>query len=112
MPVEFGYWSTLELEFLELFKSSDASANNPVFAQKQLLTSNIPPAIITEDEFLAAIFSFKFEETTATPLFSGATLEAKLIIAMYTNAKVERQFIKLILDSGSADNIITQQLMN
>ncbi|KAG9298936.1 hypothetical protein G9A89_015958 [Geosiphon pyriformis] len=31
---------------------------------------------------------------------------------MYTNAKVNRQFIKLILNSGLAGSIITQQLMN
>ncbi|KAG9294923.1 hypothetical protein G9A89_003263 [Geosiphon pyriformis] len=82
-----------------LVTPEDALANNPAFAQKQPLTSNIPPAIITEDKSLAAIFSFKFEETTAMPLFSGATLKAKLITTMYTDVKVKGQFIKLILDS-------------
>ncbi|KAG9307138.1 hypothetical protein G9A89_016966 [Geosiphon pyriformis] len=77
----------------------DASTNNPAFAQRQPITSNIPPATITEDESLAAIFPFEFEETTATPLFSGAALEAKPITMMYTDAKVEGQSIKLILDS-------------
>ncbi|KAG9294870.1 hypothetical protein G9A89_003210 [Geosiphon pyriformis] len=85
----------------------DASANNLAFAQKQPLISNIPSATITENEFLAAIFPFEFKETTAMLLFSGATLKAKLIIAMYTDAKVEGQFIKLILDSTASARIIT-----
>ncbi|KAG9294460.1 hypothetical protein G9A89_001965 [Geosiphon pyriformis] len=82
-----------------LVTPEDASTNNPAFAQKQLLTSNIPPVTITEDESLATIFPFKFKETTAMLLFSGAALEAKPITIMYTDVKVEGQFIKLILDS-------------
>ncbi|KAG9289803.1 hypothetical protein G9A89_015383 [Geosiphon pyriformis] len=83
-----------------LVTSEDALTNKLTFAQKQLLTSNILPATITEDKFLATIFPFKFEETTTMPLFSGATFEAKPVTAMYTDAKVEGQSIKLILDSG------------
>ncbi|KAG9295460.1 hypothetical protein G9A89_013489 [Geosiphon pyriformis] len=105
MPAEFGYWSTPKPKFPELFKS-------PAFAQKQPLTSNISSATITEDKSLAAIFPFKFKETTAMLLFSGAALETKPIITMYTNAKVEKQSIKLILNSGSAGSIITRQLMD
>ncbi|KAG9306882.1 hypothetical protein G9A89_002551 [Geosiphon pyriformis] len=104
-PAEFGYQSTPEPEFPELFKS-------PAFTQKQPFTSNIPPATITEDKSLAAIFLFEFEETAATPLFSGAALKAKPITAMYTDAKVEGQSIKLILDSSSAGSIITRQIMD
>ncbi|KAG9303865.1 hypothetical protein G9A89_005775 [Geosiphon pyriformis] len=95
-----------------LVTPEDASTSNPAFTQRQPLTSNIPSATITENELLAAIFPFEFEETTTTPLFSGATLEAKPIITIYTNAKVEGQFIKLILDSGSAGSIIMRQLMD
>ncbi|KAG9296383.1 hypothetical protein G9A89_014975 [Geosiphon pyriformis] len=95
-----------------LVTSEDASANNLVFAQKQPLTSNILPTTITKDKFLAAIFPFKCEETTAMLLFSEAALEAKPITTIYTDAKVEGQSIKLILDSGSAGNIITRQLMD
>ncbi|KAG9288416.1 hypothetical protein G9A89_015622 [Geosiphon pyriformis] len=83
-----------------LINPKDASANNPEFAQKQPLTNNIPSATITENKSLAAIFLFKFEETTAIPLFSGATLEAKLITVMYIDTKVKEQSIKLILDNG------------
>ncbi|KAG9297101.1 hypothetical protein G9A89_019382 [Geosiphon pyriformis] len=86
-----------------LVTPEDASTNNLAFTQKQPLTSNIPLATITEDKFLAAIFPFKLEETATMPLFSGATLEAKPITVMYTDAKVERQSIKLILNSSSAD---------
>ncbi|KAG9290494.1 hypothetical protein G9A89_002469 [Geosiphon pyriformis] len=99
MPVEFGAHL--------LVTSEDASTNNLAFAQKQLFTSNIPPATITEDESLAAIFPFEFEETTITPLFSEAALEAKPITAMYTDAKVKGQSIKLILDSTASARIIT-----
>ncbi|KAG9303868.1 hypothetical protein G9A89_005778 [Geosiphon pyriformis] len=99
-------------EFDLLVTPEDASTNNLALAQKQLLTSNIPPATITEDESLDAIFPFEFEETAATSLFSGAAFEAKPITAMYTDAKVEGQSIKLILDSGSAGSIITRQLMD
>ncbi|KAG9302761.1 hypothetical protein G9A89_009538 [Geosiphon pyriformis] len=107
MPVEFGYWSSPEPKFPE-----DASTNNPAFAQKQPLISNISFATITEDESLAAIFPFKFKETAAMLLFSEATLKAKPITAIYTDVKIEGQLIKLILDSGSAGSIITRQFMN
>ncbi|KAG9291510.1 hypothetical protein G9A89_021929 [Geosiphon pyriformis] len=95
-----------------LVTSEDASTNNPAFTPKQLLTSNIPLTTIIEDKSLATIFPFEFKETAATPLFSEATLEAKPITAMYTDAKVKGQSIKLILDSGSAGSIITRQLMD
>ncbi|KAG9301087.1 hypothetical protein G9A89_012470 [Geosiphon pyriformis] len=95
-----------------LVTPEDASTNNPVFTQKQPLTSNIPPATITEDESLSAIFPFKFKKTAAMPLFSEAALKAKPITIMYTDAKVEKQSIKLILDSGSAGSIITKQLID
>ncbi|KAG9305624.1 hypothetical protein G9A89_001685 [Geosiphon pyriformis] len=46
-------------------------------------------------------------EPIEMPLFSGAALESKPITAMYTNAKVNGQHIKLILNSESASSIIT-----
>ncbi|KAG9291369.1 hypothetical protein G9A89_003473 [Geosiphon pyriformis] len=79
--------------------------------QKQPLT-NIPPATVIEDEFLAAIFPFEIKEPIETSLFSGAVLEKKPIMAMYTDAKIDGQFIKLILNSESAGSIITRQLMD
>ncbi|KAG9286018.1 hypothetical protein G9A89_022694 [Geosiphon pyriformis] len=92
--MEFGHWIHPKPKFSTLFKS---------FAiQKQSLTSNISPAIITDDKTLAAIFPFEFKKTTPVPLFSEVILNTKLITAMYTNAKVNRQAIKLILNSGSA----------
>ncbi|KAG9304466.1 hypothetical protein G9A89_020030 [Geosiphon pyriformis] len=73
---------------------------------------NILPATITKNESLDAIFLFKLEELLITPLFSGAALKEKPIMAMYTDAKVDGHPIKLILDSESAGNIITRQLMD
>ncbi|KAG9286387.1 hypothetical protein G9A89_014553 [Geosiphon pyriformis] len=51
---------------------------NPI----QKLTSNILPATVTENETLAAIFPFEFEETTPVSLFSKAAFEEKPITAM------------------------------
>ncbi|KAG9306733.1 hypothetical protein G9A89_004442 [Geosiphon pyriformis] len=76
------------------------------------LTSNIPPATITEDKSLAAIFPFEIKEPSKVPLFSGVTIEKKPITAMYTNAKIDGHSIKLILNSESADSIITRQLID
>ncbi|KAG9285171.1 hypothetical protein G9A89_004386 [Geosiphon pyriformis] len=66
MPVEFGCWSTPEPEFPKLF-------------------NNIPPATVTNDKLLDAIFSFKLEEPSTISLFSGAALEEKPITIMYTD---------------------------
>ncbi|KAG9302751.1 hypothetical protein G9A89_009528 [Geosiphon pyriformis] len=96
-----------------LVTPEDVTSNNPELDQQPtILTNNIPPAIVTNDESLAAIFLFKLKEVTSVPLFSRAALEEKPIIAMYTDAKVDSHSIKLILDSGSAGSIITQQLMD
>ncbi|KAG9306623.1 hypothetical protein G9A89_004820 [Geosiphon pyriformis] len=80
----------------------DATPSNLETNPIQKLTSNIPPAMVTKNETLAAIFPFEFEKTTPVLLFSRAALEEKPITAMYTNAKVDSHSIKLILDNGSA----------
>ncbi|KAG9288489.1 hypothetical protein G9A89_015695 [Geosiphon pyriformis] len=103
--MEFGHWIHPKPKFLTLFKSIETN-------QQLTLTSNIPPATITKNELLDTIFSFKLEELSVTPLFSKAALEEKPITAMYTDAKVDNHPIKLILDSESADSIITRQLMD
>ncbi|KAG9307620.1 hypothetical protein G9A89_023185 [Geosiphon pyriformis] len=90
-----------------LVTPEDATSSNPGIEQQQPHTNNILLTTITKNEFLDAIFLFKFKELSNTPLFSRAVLEEKLITAMYTNAKVNGYFIKLILDSGSAGSIIT-----
>ncbi|KAG9286796.1 hypothetical protein G9A89_012346 [Geosiphon pyriformis] len=105
--------STFQHYLSLLVTSEDALTSNQEPTQKQqTLTSNIPPATVTNDKLLAAIFPFEIKEPSSTPLFNGAALNEKRITAMYTNAKVDGQFIKLILDSSSAGSIITQQLMN
>ncbi|KAG9303841.1 hypothetical protein G9A89_018738 [Geosiphon pyriformis] len=95
-----------------LVTSEDATSHNSESNQQLLLTSNIPPATVTNDKTLAAIFPFELKETTMVPLFNRATLKEKPIIAMYTNAKVNGHSIKLILDSGLAGSIITRQFMD
>ncbi|KAG9289039.1 hypothetical protein G9A89_015588 [Geosiphon pyriformis] len=90
----------------------DTTSDNSETNQQVTLTNNIPPATITNDESLAAIFPFELEEPFPLPLFSGAALEEKPITAMYTDAKVDGHLIKLILDSGSAGSIITKQLID
>ncbi|KAG9303718.1 hypothetical protein G9A89_018615 [Geosiphon pyriformis] len=84
----------------------------PTLFKSLALTNNIPPATITNNKILAAIFPFKLEETTTVPLFSRATLEEKPITVMYTDTKIDGHLIKLILDSESAGSIITRQLMD
>ncbi|KAG9294143.1 hypothetical protein G9A89_021502 [Geosiphon pyriformis] len=96
-----------------LVAPEDVSTNNDLeTSPKQTINNNIFPATITNDELLAAIFLFKIERPTKTPLFSEAAFNTKSIIVMYTNAKIDRQAIKLILNSGSAGSIITQQLID
>ncbi|KAG9301149.1 hypothetical protein G9A89_012532 [Geosiphon pyriformis] len=92
--------------------SKDTSPNNWKSNQHKPLISNIPPATITNNKLLDAIFSFEFEETTPVLLFSRAILDTKPIITMYTDAKIDSHVIKLILDSRSAGSIITKQLMD
>ncbi|KAG9285972.1 hypothetical protein G9A89_022648 [Geosiphon pyriformis] len=101
---------TIKIFFL--MTPEDTTSSNQRIKQQQPPTNNIPPATITKNEFLDAIFLFKLEKSSDTPLFSGAAFEEKPIMAMYIDAKVDGHFIKLILDSGSADSIITQQLMD
>ncbi|KAG9285163.1 hypothetical protein G9A89_004378 [Geosiphon pyriformis] len=84
-----------------LVASEDASTNNDLeTSPRQTINNNIPPATITNDKLLAAIFFFEIKGLTKTPLFSGAALDTKPITAMYTNTKIDGQAIKLILDSG------------
>ncbi|KAG9303706.1 hypothetical protein G9A89_018603 [Geosiphon pyriformis] len=90
----------------------NATTNNSEPHQQITLTNNILPATVTNDKSLATIFPFKLEETTTVLLFSGATLKEKSIMAIYTDVKIDGHFIKLILNSGSANSIITRQLMD
>ncbi|KAG9294474.1 hypothetical protein G9A89_001979 [Geosiphon pyriformis] len=95
-----------------LVTPKDAQPNNLEPNQHPTLTSNIPPTTITENKSLDVIFSFKLEELSTMPLFSGAILEKKPITAMYTDAKVNDHSIKLILNSGLAGSIITKQFID
>ncbi|KAG9305939.1 hypothetical protein G9A89_016592 [Geosiphon pyriformis] len=95
-----------------LVTSKDASSNNQESNQTKSLTSNIFSATVIDNDSLATIFLFELEELSFMLLFSRAILEEKPITAMYTNAKVNSHFIKLILDSRSTGSIITKQLID
>ncbi|KAG9300448.1 hypothetical protein G9A89_010073 [Geosiphon pyriformis] len=80
-------------------------------AQQQNSSHNhttIPPARIAENANLSDIFSFEFEANESPFLLSNAAAnKQKAITAMYTEAEVEEKTICLILDSGSAEIIVT-----
>ncbi|KAG9289988.1 hypothetical protein G9A89_010294 [Geosiphon pyriformis] len=81
MPAEFKNQNYLSL----LITPEDALFNNTESNQKQPLINNILLAIITNNELLT------WNHT-----------QGKTIIIMYTNAKINGHFIKLILNSRSA----------
>ncbi|KAG9293198.1 hypothetical protein G9A89_010535 [Geosiphon pyriformis] len=91
---EFGYQSRPKPKFPTLFKSLESNQHVP--------TNTILLATISSDKSLAAIFPFELEKNTPILLFSGATLEEKLITAMYTDARIDGHPIKLILDIDRA----------
>ncbi|KAG9306911.1 hypothetical protein G9A89_000779 [Geosiphon pyriformis] len=95
-----------------LVTPEDVTSNNTKPNHKQTLTSNILPVTIINDKSLTAIFSFELEELTFTFLFNRVMLKEKPIIIIYTDAKIDGHPIKLILNSKSADSIITQQFMD
>ncbi|KAG9299678.1 hypothetical protein G9A89_006394 [Geosiphon pyriformis] len=107
MPAKFKNWNYLSL----LVTPEDMASSKQKTNQKPLI-HNILPATSTKDESLATIFPFKLEEIMSVLLFSRAALDIKPITTIYTDAKVNGQYIKLILNSRSADSIITKQLMN
>ncbi|KAG9298975.1 hypothetical protein G9A89_020288 [Geosiphon pyriformis] len=96
MPVEFRNQIYPKPEFSKLFKSIESN-------QKQPLISNIFLTTVINNKLLTAIFLFKLEKLTSMPLFSRAVFKEKPITTMYTNAKVDGHFIKLILNSRLAD---------
>ncbi|KAG9293419.1 hypothetical protein G9A89_009143 [Geosiphon pyriformis] len=86
----------------------DVQPNNLETNQQSTLTSNILPTTVIEDESLTAIFFFEINKLSKVLLFSEAIFEEKPITVMYTNAKVDGHFIKLILNNESAGSIITK----
>ncbi|KAG9300728.1 hypothetical protein G9A89_023526 [Geosiphon pyriformis] len=93
--------------YLSLLVTPENATSNNTESNQHVPINTIPPATISNDKSLAAIFPFKLEENTPIPLFSRAALEEKPITAMYTDARIDGHPIKLILDSGSAGSIIT-----
>ncbi|KAG9286001.1 hypothetical protein G9A89_022677 [Geosiphon pyriformis] len=113
LSTDFRFYSTtIRFSTMKFRYQFDPKSKFPTLFKSFVLTNNIPLATITNNKTLAAIFPFELEETTTVPLFNGATLEEKLIMAMYTDVKVDDHFIKLILNSRSAGNIIIKQLID
>ncbi|KAG9287371.1 hypothetical protein G9A89_023743 [Geosiphon pyriformis] len=74
--------------------------------------NTISPVQIAQNTNLSDIFPFEFETNESPFLLSNAAVnEQKAITAMYTKATIEGKPIQLILDSGSAESIITYQLI-
>ncbi|KAG9306986.1 hypothetical protein G9A89_000900 [Geosiphon pyriformis] len=84
-----------------------------IFQSSKQTKSNILPVTITEDTTLATIFLFDIDNLNTYSLFSGAAInQNKLIMALYTDARVGGIDIKLILNSGSAvDHATTAQII-
>ncbi|KAG9296631.1 hypothetical protein G9A89_002902 [Geosiphon pyriformis] len=102
MPEEQDFHHTASLEGRAAIQQQ-----NPSYT-----STTIPPARIAENANLSDIFPFEFEANESPFLLSNAAAnEQKAIMAMYTEAEVEEKTIHLILDSGSAESIITYQLM-
>ncbi|KAG9290627.1 hypothetical protein G9A89_011590 [Geosiphon pyriformis] len=93
--------------YLSLLVIPEKALPNNLEINPKPLTNNILSATVINNKLLAAIFLFKIKEPTEVPLFSGATFDVKPITMMYMDAKVNGQSIKLILNSESADSIIT-----
>ncbi|KAG9301805.1 hypothetical protein G9A89_003192 [Geosiphon pyriformis] len=89
----------------------NATNTNLGFNQQLTLISNIPPATITEDKSLAAIFSFEIEKPSRVLLFSGATIKEKPIMAIYTDVKIDGYSIKLILNSCRVDHAASARII-
>ncbi|KAG9295272.1 hypothetical protein G9A89_004167 [Geosiphon pyriformis] len=92
-----------------------APSEDRATAQQQNLSHNhttILPARIAENANLSNIFPFEFEANESPFLLSSAAVnKQKTITAMYTEAEAKGKPIHLILDSGSAESIITYQLI-
>ncbi|KAG9298956.1 hypothetical protein G9A89_020269 [Geosiphon pyriformis] len=86
-------------------------SDNVDIHQTQPLTSNILPATSTEDKSLVTIFPFDLDKITPVLLFSGVTLNTKPITAMYINAKVNDQPIKLIFDNCRVDHAASAKII-
>ncbi|KAG9284476.1 hypothetical protein G9A89_014080 [Geosiphon pyriformis] len=77
------FYSSTSLEGKDVGEISNLS-------RRKQINNIIPPAIITKDTTLAAIFLFDIDHLNTTSLFSGAAInQDKPITALYTDARVE-----------------------
>ncbi|KAG9294256.1 hypothetical protein G9A89_021615 [Geosiphon pyriformis] len=112
-PNQASYLGLMEDQDFDKFTPVKGGNIERISQSSKQTKSNILPATITEDTTLAAIFSFDIDNLNTHSLFSEAVInQDKPIMALYTDARVGKIDIKLILDSGSAGSIITKQLMD
>ncbi|KAG9285765.1 hypothetical protein G9A89_013190 [Geosiphon pyriformis] len=112
-PNQASYLSFTEDQSLDKSTPVGGRDVKQISQPSKQIKNNIPPATITEDTTLATIFPFDINNLNTYSLFNGAAInQDKPIMVLYTDAKVRRVNIKLILDSGSASSIIMKQLMD
>ncbi|KAG9302797.1 hypothetical protein G9A89_009574 [Geosiphon pyriformis] len=116
-PTEYlnqaSYFSLMENQGFDKSTPVEGRGVKQIFQPFKQTKNNIPPATITEDTTLAAIFPFDIDNLNTHSLFSRAAInQNKPIMILYTDIKVGEIDIKLILDSGSASSIIIKQLMD
>ncbi|KAG9304615.1 hypothetical protein G9A89_020179 [Geosiphon pyriformis] len=112
-PNQASYLSLMENQSFDKSTPVEGGDIEQISQPSKQTKSNIPPATITKDTTLAAIFPFDIDNLNTHSLFSGAAInQDKPITALYTNTRVGEIDIKLILDSRSAHSIITKQLMD
>ncbi|KAG9285085.1 hypothetical protein G9A89_009896 [Geosiphon pyriformis] len=97
--------------YLSLLVTPENATFNNTESNQHVSTNTIPPATISSDESLAAIFPFELKKNTTIPLFSRAALEEKPITAMYMDARVDNHPIKLILDSHRVDQAASTRII-
>ncbi|KAG9289301.1 hypothetical protein G9A89_007862 [Geosiphon pyriformis] len=102
MPEEQDFYHTALSEGRIITQQQNPSQNH----------TTILPARIAENANLFDIFLFEFEANESPFLLNNAAAnEQKAITAIYTEAKVKGKPIRLILNSGSTESIITYQLI-
>ncbi|KAG9307779.1 hypothetical protein G9A89_023344 [Geosiphon pyriformis] len=112
-PNQASYLSLMEDQGFDKSTSVKEGDIERISQPSKQTKNNIPPATITKNTILAAIFLFDIDNLNTHSLFSRAAInQDKPIMALYTDVRVGGIDIKLILDSGSAGSIITKQFMD
>ncbi|KAG9288983.1 hypothetical protein G9A89_015532 [Geosiphon pyriformis] len=112
-PNQASYLSLTENQSFDKSTSVEGKDIEQISQPSKQTKSNIPPAIITKDTILAAIFLFNIDNLNTHSLFSGAAInQDKPIMALYTNAKVREINIKLILNIDGNTKTLIRKIDN